>query len=166
MRYLSLLLFLCLGLTSCGGGDASADAEMAAMEASRVAQQSAYDAMMAGHDRVMPLMGRITASQKAIMTEMKTEGLADDRKDLLEAANEQLQDAYDGMMDWMGGLKPLDELRANMDNDAIITYIKQEAGDIAKIEMSTATALGTAKELMGDHAGHSHDGHDHDGHSH
>ncbi len=68
------------------------------------------------------------------------------------------------MMNWMGSLKSLDDLRGSMDNEAIITYIKQEAADIAKVETSTNAALGAATELMSDHA--EHDGDDHSGHNH
>lgn len=167
MRYLSLLLVFGLFLTSCG--EDTAAAEKAAMESTRAAQQSAYDAMMEGHDRVMPLMGKITAAQRTIMEQLKgDEELDPSKKDVLEAANEQLEDANDGMMEWMQNLKPLDELREKMDNDAIITYIKEEAADIAKVEMSMNAAIGAAAELMGEAAGHSHDGHDHgdDGHKH
>ena len=166
MRYCTLLFVFVLGFTSCG--DDTAAAEKAAMEAAYASQQTAYDAMNEGHDRVMPMMGKITAAQKAIMAQLEGTDLDPNKKDLLEATNEQLEDAYDGMMNWMDGLKPLDELRAGMDNDAIITYIKQEAAEIAEVETSTNTALGAAAELLGDHAGHDHDhsGHDHGGHDH
>jgi hypothetical protein len=84
---------------------------------------------------------------------------------VLEAANEQLEDANDGMMEWMQNLKPLDELREKMDDDAIITYIREEAGDIAKVESSMNAALGAAANLVENHE-HSHEGGDHSGHSH
>jgi CheY-like chemotaxis protein len=165
MRYLSLLLVCGLYLTSCGNAD-SAATEKAAMEAAYSAQQTAYDAMMEGHDRVMPMMGNITAAQKSIQSALEAEGLDAGKADLLEAAFEQLEDANDGMMEWMSGLKSLDDLRANMDNDAIITYITEEAADIAKVEMSMLAASGSANELVGSHdhgdgADHDHDGHDH-----
>jgi len=167
MRYLSLLLVFGLFLTSCG--EDTAAVEKAAMESARAAQQSAYDAMMEGHDRVMPLMGKITAAQRTIMEQLKgDETMEASRKEVLTAASEQLEDANDGMMEWMQNLKPLDELREKMDNEAIITYIKQEAADIAKVEMSMNAAIGAATEVVGEHAGHSHDGHDHGagGHKH
>jgi len=157
MRYLSLLLIFGLFLTSCGEDTTAAE---------QAAQQSAYDAMMDGHDRVMPLMGKITAAQRSIMEQLKGDEAMDaSKKEILQAANEQLEDANDGMMEWMKNMKPLDELREKMDNDAIITFIKQEATNIAKVEMDMNTAIGAAAELVG---GHSHDGHDHGdgGHKH
>jgi len=117
--------------------------------------------MMGAHDRVMPLMGQITAGQRSIMEELKTDGIAEDRMELLTAVNEQLEDAGDGMMEWMSGLKSLDDLRADMDDEAIMTYIKQEASGVAKVEASMTSAIAAAKEVMGTHI-HGEGGHDHD----
>ena len=64
----------------------------------------------------------------------------------------------------MKGLKSLDDLRANMDNDAIITYIKEEAADVAKVETAMTTAIAAANELVG--GGHDHDHGDGHGHDH
>ncbi len=161
MRYLSLLLIFGLGLTSCG--EDTAAVEKAATEAAQAAQQTAYDAMMEGHDRVMPLMGNITAAEEALKQQLEAADISEDRKDLLMAAYEQLEDANDGMMDWMKNLKSLDDLRGSMDNEAIITYIKEEAADIAKVETAMNAAIGAANELVGEH---SHDGDDHSGHNH
>ncbi len=135
------------------------------MDAARASQQTAYDAMMEGHDRVMPLMGKITAAQRSIKEALNSEGLEASKKEVLEAANEQLEDANDAMMSWMQDLKPLDELRESMDNDAIINYIRKEAGEIAKVESSMNAALGAAANVVEDH-GHSHEGGDHSGHNH
>ena len=163
MRYLSLLLILGLSLTSCGGDTAAA--EKAAMDAARAAQQTAYDAMMEGHDRVMPMMGKITAAQRSIKEALKSADLEESKKDVLDAANEQLEDANDGMMEWMQNLKPLDELREKMDNDAIITYIRDEAGNVAKVESSMNAALGAAANVVED-LEHSHEDGDQSEHSH
>ena len=167
MRILSLLFFAVL-LTACGESGPSA-AEIAAAEAAEAAQEKAYETMMDAHDRVMPLMGQITASQRSLLEELKTDGLAEERKELLTSLSEELEDANDGMMEWMGGLKSLDELRADMDGEAILTYIKQEAADIAKVETAMTGAIAAAKEVGGMHehgdGAHDHD-HDHDGHDH
>lgn len=165
MRTLFSLLFLSLLFTACGDSGA---AEMAAKEAAEAAQTKAYEVMMEGHDRAMPMMSKITAAQKSIMAELATEGLSEDRLDILNAANEQLEDANDGMMEWMSNVKPLAELRAEMDNDAIMDYIKEEAAKIAKVETDMTAAIAAGNELVGE--SHSHgDGHDHDhgdGHNH
>jgi hypothetical protein len=160
-----------LGLFTACGEDAAA-VEAAAQEAAEAAQQKAYDVMMEGHDRAMPMMGKIAAAQKAIMEQLEGEGVDEAKKELLMAANEQLEDANDGMMNWMSEIKSLDDLRASMNNEAIITYIKEETADIAKVESDITAAITKANELLGitdhdhgDGADHDHD-HGDDGHDH
>ena len=166
MRYLAFL-FLPLLFTACDG-ETSAAAEAATMEATEAAQAKAYETMMEAHDRVMPMMGQITAAQRSIKEELKSDGLADSRKDVLTAASEQLEDAGDQMMEWMANMKPLDKLREEMDNDGIMAYVKEQAASVAKVEMAMTAAVAASKELMGDSHGHDHGdhGHDHDGHDH
>ena len=155
MRYFTFLFLLTLTV-ACGDDKVSSDAELQRLEASRVAQEAAYEGMVASHDRIMPMMGQVTASQRAVKEQLAVDGLSDDREDLLEAAYEQLEDAEDDMMSWMQNMKPLETLRETMDNDAIITYIREESSDIADVEAQINTAIATARELVGDHAGHAH----------
>ena len=167
MKYLLFLLTLTL-FTACGDDKLSADAELQQLEATRSAQDAAYESMVQAHDRIMPMMGQVTAAQRAVKERMETAGIAEDQEDLLEAAYEQLEDANDGMMEWMQSMKPLDELRETMDNDEIMKYIRQEASSIAEVENDIKTALAQAAQLVGDHShdGHSHDHGDHSGHNH
>lgn len=167
MKYLPLLLFVSLFFTACGG---DAAAEKAAMEATEAAQETAYETMMEAHDRVMPMMGKITATQRPIKEAMEAEGLAEDRMEVLLAAYEQLEDAGDQMMAWMGNMKPLDKLREEMDNDGIMAYIKEQAASIGNVEAAMTAAIAAGQELVGethshDHGEGDHD-HDHDGHKH
>ncbi len=154
----SLFLF-----TACGGDKVSSDAELQALEASRIAQEAAYEGVTNAHDRIMPRMGEVTAAQRAIKERLEAGGLADDTEDLLEAAYEELEDAEDGMMEWMRNLKSLDELRETMNNDAIISYIRDENAEIAEVETAMTTSIANAKKIVGDHSGHNHGqgGHNH-----
>ena len=167
MKYL-LILFSLILFTACGDDKLSADAELQHLEATRSAQNAAYESMVQAHDRIMPMMGQVTAAQRAVKEQMGADGTPEDREDLLEAAYEQLEDANDGMMDWMQSMKPLDELRETMDNDEIMKYIREEASSIAEVENDIKTALAQAAQLVGDHShdGHSHDHGDHSGHNH
>lgn len=160
MRYLAVLLFFSVLFTSCGEDPSIAEA--AAKEAAEAAQEKAYETMMDAHDRVMPMMGKITATQRSIMEAMKAEGVTDERMELLTAANEQLEDAGDKMMSWMGEMKPLDKLRAEMDSEAIMTYIREQAASVAKVETAMSAAVAAGTELVGDTHSHDGDGHDHD----
>ena len=139
MKYLSLLLFVSLFFTACG--DDSAAVEQAAMDATAAAQEEAYETMMEAHDRVMPMMGKLTATQRSLKDAMNADDLIDDRKDILMAGYEQLEDAGDQMMAWMGNMKPLDKLREEMDNEAIMAYVKEQAASIAKVESAMTAAI-------------------------
>lgn len=167
MKYLPLLLLVSLFVTACGG-DAAA-VEQAAKEATEKAQETAYESMMEAHDRVMPMMGKITAAQRSIKEELESEGLADDRKDILEAGYQQLEDAGDKMMDWMSQVKPLDKLREEMDNEGVMAYVKEQASSISHVEEVMNAAIAAGAELVGETHSHDHGegDHDHDhGHDH
>ena len=160
MRFLPFLfLFL---LTSCGDADRDA-ADAAEQQATVAAQDAAYKAMMDGHDRVMPLMGRITQAQRTITEQLTAGGVSEEYRELLLAANEQLEDANDGMMNWMNQVRPLDELREDNDPDEVMNYIKEHTRSIADVEADINASLANANEIIqGD--SHVHDGtedHDH-----
>ena len=61
------------------------------------AQDAAYRSMMDGHDRIMPMMGKITQAQRTITEQLSQGGHGEDYREVLLAANEQLEDADDGM---------------------------------------------------------------------
>ena len=154
MRLLPLLFLLLL--TACGDADQDA-AETAKEQATAAAQDAAYKAMMDGHDRVMPMMGRITQAQRTITEQLTAGGVSEDYRELLLAANEQLEDANDGMMNWMNQLRPLDELREENDPDGVMNFIKEHTRSIADVEADIQASLANANEIIqGD--SHVHDG--------
>ena len=154
MRFLPLLfLFL---LTACGNADQDA-AETAQEQATVAAQEAAYRAMMDGHDRVMPMMGRITQAQRTITDQLNAGGVSEDYRELLLAANEQLEDANDGMMNWMNRIRPLDELREENEAEEVMDFIKEQTRSIADVEADINASLANANEIIqGD--SHVHDG--------
>ena len=147
MKYLTSLLFLFL--LACGNGEGDA-AEDAGDRAATAAQQTAYDLMMEGHDRVMPMMGQITAAQRTITEQLTTGGHGEDYRELLLAANEQLEDANDAMMNWMNNNRPLTELREDMDNDEVMEFLRERTRSIADVEADIKTSLANAKEILDD----------------
>ena len=154
MRFLPLLfLFI---LTTCGNADQDA-AETAQEQATVAAQEAAYRAMMDGHDRVMPMMGRITQAQRTITDQLNAGGVSEDYRELLLAANEQLEDADDGMKNWMNRIRPLDELREENEAEEVMDYIKEQTRSIADVEADINASLANANEIIqGD--SHVHDG--------
>ena len=154
MRFLPLLLLFLL--TACGNADQEA-AETAQEQATVASQEAAYKAMMDGHDRVMPMMGRITQAQRTITEQLNAGGVSEDYRELLLAANEQLEDANDGMMNWMNRIRPLDELREENEAEEVMDFIKEQTRSIADVEADISASLANANEIIqGD--SHVHDG--------
>ncbi|CAH1001140.1 hypothetical protein LEM8419_02061 [Neolewinella maritima] len=148
--------FILLCCTACGNADQDA-AEIAQEQATLAAQDAAYKAMMDGHDRVMPMLGRITQAQRTITEQLTAGGVSEDYRELLLAANEQLEDADDGMKNWMNKIRPLDELREDKDAEEVMSYIKEQTRDIADVEANITSSLANADEIIqGD--SHVHDG--------
>ena len=159
MKYLFSLLFLFL--LACGNGEGEA-AEDAGDRATLAAQETAYKLMMEGHDRVMPMMGQITGTQRTITEQLNTGGHGEDYRELLLAANEQLEDAHDAMMNWMNTNRPMTELSEDMDNEDVMEFLRERTRSIADVEADIKTSLANAKEILGD-ADHGHgDAGDHD----
>jgi hypothetical protein len=159
MKLLSLFSLLLL-FTACGNSESDA-AEAAAEQANSRAQEVAYQSMMDGHDRIMPLMGQITQAQRTITEQLSQGGHGEDYRELLLAANEQLEDANDGMMDWMNSVRPLDELRADMSEDEVMEYLKERTRSITDVETDIKTSLAAANEVLGSNHVHG-PGTDHD----
>ncbi|MCP9234361.1 hypothetical protein [Lewinella sp. JB7] len=139
-------LFLILLLTACGSSDNAA--EQASKDANLAAQEAAYQSMMDGHDRVMPMIGKINQAQRTITEQLAAGGISEEYRELLIAANEQLEDANDGMMNWMNRIRPLDEIRAEMDGDKMMEHIKTETADIAQIETNIKASLANAERIL------------------
>lgn len=152
LLYLSLLF-----ATACGNSESDA-AETAAEQATMASQEAAYDSMMEGHDRVMPMMGEITQRQRTITEQLNTGGHGDDYRELLLAANEQLEDADDAMMNWMNGIRPLDELRGEMKADELMNHIREKTRSIAEVEADVKASIANADQILEDHGA---DGHQH-----
>lgn len=180
MKYQVLSLLLLFVLCSCGSDTATSSANTTATEdtvggfsaAEIAAQTKAYESMMDLHDRVMPKMGNIAQMQKMLKDAMDKEKTP---KPEFEAAYNELENAYDGMMNWMKGMKSMDELRELGDQTKIMEYVKEEAVSMGKIEKMLESGLTTSYKLLGvdpaemnaeDHSGHDHEGHNHSNHEH
>ncbi len=146
MKFIYLFALLMLLTTACG--DSAADT--AGEQATLAAQEAAYKSMMEGHDRVMPLMGQITQRQQTITEQLTTGTDDEDFRELLQAAYEQLEDADDGMHEWMINSRTLDNLRADMDNDKIMDYLRERTRSISDVETNMKASIANADEILGD----------------
>ena len=117
----------------------------------RAEQEAAWNNMMEAHDRVMPRMGDLYAATKQLIPIM--EGAKEQNPDLYTQAHEAilaLEEAEDGMMDWMNGVKeqPLDSLRAKYDHAGIMANIDRQQVTIEEVEKDFDTSLDNAKSFL------------------
>ncbi|PHI18800.1 hypothetical protein CEQ90_16225 [Lewinellaceae bacterium SD302] len=169
MKYLLICLSLALTCFACNADTATSsatenDASTEEFTPAQIAAQTkAYEDMMDAHDRVMPRMGQIAQMQKSIQDATDLDPAIAEK---LKEADKKLENAYDGMMEWMRDLKSMDDLREMGDQDKIMTYVNGELAKMNMIEEKLDDGMQNAQELLGikieaDH-GHDHSGHDHD----
>lgn len=134
-------------LAACGdGGSAEQNAEEQAAAAQQM-QDSLWQQMMNVHDEVMPQMGemnRVSQDLKAKAAELEGEANAEPMKEVAESIDQ----ASEGMMEWMSGLQPLDKLRAEMGTDEVTSYLKAETEKIAKVKEDMMTSLAKGQAVL------------------
>lgn len=133
------LLLLVLTLTACG--KFSKD-EMAK-------QQDAYAGMMEAHDRVMPRMGEMHELEDQLLVFAEDATLNDTLRSQVLAAIENLREADEEMMTWMQAIKPLEQLQAEMDQQAIMSYLAEEDKKIRIVENAMESSISIAQRQLG-----------------
>lgn len=142
------MLSMSLLLAACGDGGAAAEQkaeELAA--ASQQMQDALWQQMMNVHDEVMPQMGemnRVSQDLQAKAAELEDEANAEPLKEVAE----NIEQASEGMMEWMSGLQPLDKLRAEMGTDEVTSYLKAETEKIAKVKEDMMNSLAKGKAVL------------------
>lgn len=141
MKYITLTILL-FTLFACGG-------EKSPYSPSEIAaQSSAYDEMMEIHDRVMPRMGEIAQAQKGLMDAMERPELKLETQETISQVNNDLESAHDDMMEWMQGVKSLDELRKETSHADILAYIEVENVKMLEIENQIDQGVIKAKSVL------------------
>ena len=131
MTFFFVLLFI---LGSCGSGSRQTQEEQL--------QGEKWDAVMANHDIVMPMMGdtRKVGKQLKAFRDKQSEGATD----LLTKANQLIADlekADESMMDWMHDFKKLGELQGTMSHEEILQYLDKEDQRMKKVKELFDTSI-------------------------
>jgi hypothetical protein len=134
-----LLLLLVLTLTACG--------KFSKDEMAR--QQDAYAGMMEAHDRVMPRMGEMHELEDQLLVFAEDATLNDTLRSQVLAAIENLREADEEMMTWMQAIKPLEQLQAEMDQQAIMSYLAEEDKKIRIVENAMESSISIAQRQLG-----------------
>lgn len=142
--YISILVVSVITLlTSCGGGGNTQDTA-----STEEAQQQLWDEMMVIHDEIMPAMGDIFKYSKTLKTYLDSTEVADELKAEIETAIENLNQADDGMMDWMAELKTPKELADSLDQKAIMEYLKSETEKIKVVKQQMEESLEQGEKMV------------------
>lgn len=141
MKILQILTLIAFGslLVACNGKTAEQEQ----------AQQELWDEMMVVHDEVMPKMGEISSLRRQLKAKMEamdsteTEMIAS-----VDATMAQLDAADIGMMDWMGALTQLPELRENKNHEQIMAYLEEEKAKVDKVKTDMLNALEAGRSKL------------------
>lgn len=105
------------------------------------------------HDEVMPRMGEI--SELSVSLKQLREKLKSDTTDSAVAAIEQLSDqivaldnAYEGMMEWMSRYEPQFEEQHPLDSAVI--YYEEQRSLITDVKLNMEQSINDAKTLLGE----------------
>lgn len=90
-------------------------------------EDAKWEAVMANHDVVMPMMGTTNKVRKKLKKVLKEkENLPGETVTKINALISDLDKADEGMMDWMNGFQQLKKLQAEKDHKAILKYLTEQ----------------------------------------
>ena len=111
------------------------------------AQEKMWDKVMVIHDDVMPKMSELNKIKKQLEEKSKVI-----RNEILQpkiiAAIKTLEQADEGMWDWMHGLKQLKALRKEKTHDEIMLYLSEQLAAIRNVKAAMETSMENGKNLL------------------
>jgi excinuclease UvrABC ATPase subunit len=149
-----LIAIICFVIASCGSGDSRHDQHKGhTTEGTKTPADSLYELVMAGHDEVMPRMGKIRGAQKeaqrlvdsinALPENAKAASLA--IKSKLEELVKELGYADFAMDKWMTEFN-LDSAKDNV--ELRIQYLNEEKLKVDKVKEAIIKSLAKADSLL------------------
>ena len=136
MRSLIILSTLLTLLVACGEP----------MTETQRLEYAKWEAVMANHDVVMPMMSTTNKVRKKLKKALKANNnLA---PEMVAKANQLITDldkADEGMMDWMNSFQQLDKLQANKNHEEILSYLAEQDVIIKQVgvDMTNGIKAGT-----------------------
>ena len=128
-----LLLISTLVLVNCGHSD-------------NPERQKAFDEMMEVHDEVMPEISTINALSRKLKEKIAASGNQDSLI-MMKATLTRLEEAEEGMMDWM---HKLDVPKKDIEDAKAIAYMKKEKEKISIVSTNMKKAIQSGKAILGE----------------
>lgn len=133
------ILFLCVLLFACGEP---------MTEAQRL-EDAKWEAVMANHDVVMPMMGTTNKVRKKLKKALKAkENLAGETVNKINALIGDLDKADEGMMDWMNGFQQLKKLQAEKNHQEILKYLDAQDGIIKQVGVDMTNSIKAGMDFV------------------
>ena len=137
-----LLMSMALVFSACGGSEGKSEEEK--MDYLLDLQ----DDVVRVHDDVMPLTSNINRARQTLMSYFEeNQGEIEEKKEKeIQSLIERLNDAHDGMFDWMGDWADTDQ--AAMEYDEAIEYYDIEMERIKQVAEDMRSSVSDAEELL------------------
>ena len=141
MKNIFLFLIFITTIIACGSGSSATPAQK--IESDR------WDAVMANHDVVMPMMGTTHKVRKGLKKLIK-EDLSTDKSGLIKTTIllENLDKADESMMDWMQGFQKLGKLQETKTHEEILQYLAKEEQKINKVRELMETSIAEGERFL------------------
>lgn len=136
--YQTLLLTVVILAVSCNQG------------AQDVAQeQQKWDEIMAVHDEVMPKMSDINRLSEDLTARVSTpDSIQMEEQKIIRNHIQGLTNAENGMMDWMGNVRQLDDVRAETDHAGVMKYLDEEKKKVDELKQQMLQSIESAETYV------------------
>ncbi len=152
MRPVLYVVFLLASLSACTSNNASetpTESTTNENSAQQVLEADTWDQVISIHDEVMPEMstiGRIKRRVSAYLEE-QTSSQPSSKTELLDLLT-QLQQAEDGMWDWMYNFQQLEPLQDSLEHQGVLDYLEYERARIVKVKAEMEQSIKAGRALM------------------
>ena len=114
------------------------------------AKKALYDEVMEIHDAIMPRMDdimKLKGDLREQLDQLKeaTDAVAAEKSKAMEEIVQQLEDADEGMMNWMRNFRPLEDSTAY---EEAIQYLEEQKKGIEEVKVKMEEAMEAAKNAL------------------
>lgn len=117
-------------------------------EAQKV-EDAKWEAVMANHDVVMPMMGTTNKVRKQLKKVLKsTESLGEASITKINGLIADLDLADEGMMDWMNSFQQLNKLQKEKNHEEILKYLEEQDAVIKQVGVDMTNSIKAGMDFI------------------
>ena len=112
-------------------------------------EDAKWEAVMANHDVVMPMMGTTNKVRKKLKKALKAKAdLPSETVDKIKQLIADLDRADEGMMDWMNGFQQLNKLQESKSHEEILSYLAKEDVIIKQVGVDMTNGIKAGNDFL------------------